>query len=479
MMKGPCFRRLLPMLLFLCSAGTARADDGVPVLLRFAEQYHSKPFSEIKSPETVNSVVPEGRVNRTSDDPANKGDGQALVRTLTARQEQLTRQQATIRQQRNQLEILKKALNQVQERLRKFEATERTSASEKSEVSNNRPGDFKPLLQLITQFRHAVGGTPDEKRAAVLLEETRAEKAQITAALASSQAQVQALNQRLEEQEMKGKKILVEEQGAHTKAVGDLKRQLNTLQERRKENDVLLAKLEEERRHLQEDVKHLRQRAEYVMSPKSLESPAERQTYAAGISLGQDILNLLNERKMWGLDVDNNTVLAGIIDTFTGQPQLARDELRAAQQESEKAANTAREKAMLAQIKKDGAFIDHFKKQKGTRQSPSGFWYRVEHVGDSPVDGNAIVEIVVKESLTDGTVIQDMDLSGKVLSQPLEAYPPLFREAIGYLRNHGSVTLVVPPELAYGEAGYPPRIPPSATMIYELRIEDIKAAAAE
>lgn len=479
MMKGPSFIPLLPLLLFLCSAGTTRAEDGVPVLLRFAELYQSKPFSEKKPPETVNSAVPEGRVNRTSADPTNKGDRQALVRTLTARQEQLTHQQATIQQQRNQLETLKKALNQVQERLRKFEATDGTSAGEKSEVSNIRPGDFKPLLQLITHFRHAVGGTPDEKRAAVLLEETRAEKMQIQAALISSQAQVQGLKQRLEEQEMKGKKIREEEQGAHRKAVGDLKSQLNTLQERRKENDVLLAKLEEERRHLQEDVKHLRQRAEYIMSPKSLGSPAERQTYAAGISLGQDILNLLNERKMWGVDIDNKTILAGIIDIFTGQPQLAKNELRAALQESEKAANAAREKAMLVQIKKDEAFIDHFKKRKGTRQSPSGFWYRVEHVGDSPVDANAIVEIVVKESLTDGTVIQDMDLSGKVLSQPLEAYPPLFREAIGYLRNHGSVTLVVPPELAYGEAGYPPRIPPSATMIYELRIEDIKAAAAE
>ena len=479
MMKGPCLRSLLPLLLCLCSAGITRADDGVPVLLRFAEQYQNKPFAEKKSPETVNSSVPEGRVNRTSVDPVNKGDRQALVRMLTARQEQLTRQQATIQQQRNQLETLKKALNQVQERLRKFEATERTSAGEKSKVSDIRYEDFKPLLQLITHLRHAVGGTPDEKRAAVLLEETRAEKAQIAAALSSSQEQVQALKQRLEEQEMKGKKIREEEQGTHTKAVGDLKRQLNTLQERRKENDVLLAKLEEERRHLQEDVKHLRKKAEYVLTSKGLESPAERQTYAAGISLGQDILNLLNERKMWGVDVDNKIILAGIIDTFTGQPQLAKDELRAALQESEKAANTAREKAMLVLIKKDEAFIDHFKKQKGTLQSPSGFWYRVEHVGDSPVEDNAIVEIVVKESLTDGTVIQDMDLSGKVLSQPLEAYPPLFREAIGYLRNHGSVTLVVPPELAYGEAGYPPRIPPRATMIYELRVVDVKAAAVE
>lgn len=45
------------------------------------------------------------------------------------------------------------------------------------------------------------------------------------------------------------------------------------------------------------------------------------------------------------------------------------------------------------------------------------------------------MDIVVKESLTDGSVIQDMDRSGKVMSQPLSAYPPLFREAIGHLKT--------------------------------------------
>lgn len=79
----------------------------------------------------------------------------------------------------------------------------------------------------------------------------------------------------------------------------------------------------------------------------------------------------------------------------------------------------------------------------------------------------------MKETLAGGRVIQDMDRSGKVLSQPLSAFPPLFREAIGYLKNHGSLTMVVPSALAYGEAGYPPQIPPNATMVYQLRIVDV------
>lgn len=78
---------------------------------------------------------------------------------------------------------------------------------------------------------------------------------------------------------------------------------------------------------------------------------------------------------------------------------------------------------------------------------------------------------MVKESLTDGTVIQDMELNGKILSQPLDVFPPLFREELGYLRNHGELTLEPPPALAYGEAGYPPTIPPNAPVVYALRIE--------
>lgn len=37
--------------------------------------------------------------------------------------------------------------------------------------------------------------------------------------------------------------------------------------------------------------------------------------------------------------------------------------------------------------------------------------------------------------------------------------------------------MVVPPALAYGETGYPPKVPPNATMVYELRIDNSQAPA--
>ena len=48
----------------------------------------------------------------------------------------------------------------------------------------------------------------------------------------------------------------------------------------------------------------------------------------------------------------------------------------------------------------------------------------------------------------------------QALTQKLDAYPPVFRGPLKRLQNHGSVTLVVPPDKAYGSKGLPPKMPP-------------------
>lgn len=224
---------------------------------------------------------------------------------------------------------------------------------------------------------------------------------------------------------------------------------------------------------MREELDGLRSRAKWLPDTQSLKKKPEQQSYAAGVALGRDIQTMLAERKNWGINPDKTVLLAGVIDTFNGRYQLSDAQLTNALAESEKAVNDARNQAAKTQTSKGEAFVAEFKKKKGTQKSPAGFWYRIDYAGDEAIKENARVDIVVKESLTDGSVIQDMDRSGKVMSQPLSAYPPLFREAIGHLKNHGSLTMVVPPALAYGETGYAPQIPPNATMVYELRIVDV------
>lgn len=296
-----------------------------------------------------------------------------------------------------------------------------------------------------------------------MLHAREAEKVQAVTALAASQQQLDTLTA--------GQAALRTQLTAQEKA---LSAQRDEAERARQALDVQLTAERKRGEQLQTDIVALRERARLLASPQTLKTDAGSQAYAAGVSLGRDIQALLDERKGWGIKIDLQTLLNGVIDTFSGQYQLTTDVLDKAMLAAERAAEQAREKTAQRQRLSGEDFLAGFKKQKGVKASPAGFWYRVGHVGDEVIPASAIVDVVVKESLIDGTVIQDMDIGGKVLSQPLPAYPPLFREAIGYLNNHGSVTLVVPPALAYGEAGYPPKIPPQATMVYELRVEGVR-----
>ncbi|RJK67207.1 FKBP-type peptidylprolyl isomerase [Serratia marcescens] len=308
-----------------------------------------------------------------------------------------------------------------------------------------------------------------EKSLKTALEQQKAEAAKATGELQQQLAQLQEKNKTQAEQA----KALAQRLATAVAESEKSTLQLAKTTEQAKKNALALADANQTQQALREELDGLRSRAKWLPDAQALGKKPAQQSYAAGVALGRDIQTMLAERKNWGINPDKTVLLAGVIDTFNGHYQLSDAQLTRALAESEKAVNDARNQAAKVQTSKGEAFVTEFKKKKGTQKSPSGFWYRIEYAGDEAIKENARVDIVVKESLTDGSVIQDMDRSGKVMSQPLSAYPPLFREAIGHLKNHGSLTMVVPPALAYGETGYAPQIPPNATMVYELRIVDV------
>lgn len=355
-------------------------------------------------------------------------------------------------------------------------------------------------------------GGQQEQSLKTALAQQKVEAAKAAAELQQQLTQLQkerdGQRQQAEQQEQNLKMALAQQKAEAAKATGELQQQLATLQGKNKtqteqakaleqrlaalttenaqtvqlrnkaaqqadKTATELAAAQQAEQALREELDGLRSRAKWLPESQTLKKKPEQQSYAAGVALGRDIQTMLAERKNWGITPDKTVLLAGVIDTFSGHYQLSDAQLTSALAESEKAVNDARNQAAKTQTSKGEAFVAEFKKKKGTQKSPAGFWYRIDYAGDEAIKENARVDIVVKESLTDGRVIQDMDRSGKVMSQPLSAYPPLFREAIGHLKNHGSLTMVVPPALAYGETGYAPQIPPNATMVYELRIVDV------
>ncbi|HEI2855254.1 TPA: FKBP-type peptidyl-prolyl cis-trans isomerase [Escherichia coli] len=218
-----------------------------------------------------------------------------------------------------------------------------------------------------------------------------------------------------------------------------------------------------------------------VVTPELLKTESVQLTYAVGVMLGRDLMNIQAARQQLGLKTDNRILLAGIRDALNRKVLLNESILDSALQKAEEMIQKAHRVVIREQKKAGAAYLDNFRKQKGVKQAEGGFWYRTEYVGDGEFirGDNTLVDVVVTEKLIDGTVIEDMDAQGRVISRVLSDYPPVFREALMSLKNHGAAELVVPSDLAYGDEGYPPRVSPGATMIYTLRVESVKPVAEE
>ncbi|CAI1139440.1 FKBP-type peptidyl-prolyl cis-trans isomerase N-terminal domain-containing protein [Serratia marcescens] len=365
----------MALLLLAASGAACAADDGIPALLKFAEQRQAPP-----------AAPREDTVRQSASAPAAKPA--AIVGADSAR-----------------LTSLKQSLQQQTEKIRQLER--QLAAAQAAAAPKREPAvvDIRPLADALKGLRHAVAPVPEVSVLAASL--TRAE--QRSASLAAQQ---------------------------------------------RRRVETLLAE---------------RQQA---AEPPALASEADKQAYAAGVSLGRDILHLQQENRRAGLEVDTQLLLAGIADTLAGRLRLDETAidgaLHTAQQRLQQAQQTQ------APPRDDNAYLANFVRQEGGKQDALGFYYRVDYAGSGAIGADDRVDIVVRESLTDGRVVKDMELAGTVISQPLTRYPPLFRAAIEKLQRHGAITLVVPPALAYGKQGNPPAIPPNATMIYTLRIADVQ-----
>ena len=202
-----------------------------------------------------------------------------------------------------------------------------------------------------------------------------------------------------------------------------------------------------------------------------LSASGEQQAYAIGASMGAEALNVLTTRRTQGITVDAGLVLRGIEDAFSGQLRLGEQERNKAlfdvSQQVFQNLNKIEQKNISAGKKYQQAFA-----RKKDVIFKDGVYSRVDYPGKGKISGNDLVTVVIKEMLTDGTVINDMEAKDQALTQKLDAYPPVFRGPLQRLQNHGSLTLVVPPEKAYGSKGLPPKIPPGATMVYSVRIVD-------
>ena len=205
-------------------------------------------------------------------------------------------------------------------------------------------------------------------------------------------------------------------------------------------------------------------------------SEEQLRAYALGTLWGQEVRGAMANVQSDGFPLELTQVISGVSDSIKGQLKVPESKILAELDIMNKKAMEL-QKSASTKANQSNKFISTFSSKPGTKRADMGYYYRIIQKGQGKIAATDVVAISVKESLSSGKVIKDMMKSGKVLALPLANFPPLFNSAIGKMNKGGKLIMAVPPELAYGEQGRPPEIPPSSTMVYEITVVDVQPAA--
>ncbi len=218
-------------------------------------------------------------------------------------------------------------------------------------------------------------------------------------------------------------------------------------------------------KELEEKIKKLQTEIEQLKKPKTVDLSTTQKK--AGYGMG--VLFANNIKAQGGDSLDVEAMMAAIQDVFEKKPLMLDQQscMPIVQQFMQQAA----EKKGAASKAGGIAFLEKNKKEPGVIVTSSGLQYKVMTSGNgkTPATTNSVT-VHYTGKLIDGTIFDSSVQRGQPATFGVTQVIGGWTEALQLMKEGDKWMVYIPFSIAYGERGSGPKIPPYATLIFELEL---------
>ena len=201
---------------------------------------------------------------------------------------------------------------------------------------------------------------------------------------------------------------------------------------------------------------------------KAFKDDKEKVNYAIGMSVGGNF-------KQANFEYDEAAFNRGMVDALANKPGLTMQEA----QETIKKYSQERRTILAEKNKAVGAaFLAENKNKPDILTLTNGLQYKIlaEGTGQMPKPEDT-VSVNYRGTLVDGTEFDSSAKAGKPAIFRVNGVIKGWTAALTQMKTGAKWQLFIPYDLAYGEMGRPPNIPPAATLLFDVELLSIQPPA--
>ncbi len=189
-------------------------------------------------------------------------------------------------------------------------------------------------------------------------------------------------------------------------------------------------------------------------------------------------LNIAESMKQQGVTKINGPLMQKAIDDVLNSRKLALTEEEANMTLQQKLQEFAQKKSSAEKSKGD-LFLAANKKRAGVTTLPNGLQYEIITAGEAngmkPTAADTVVVHYVG-TLTDGTKFDASLDRGEPATFPVGGVIRGWTEILQLMTKGAKWKVAIPSDMAYGDRGAGPSIPPGAALVFEINLLEIKPA---